>query len=356
MRSRRKRRRSRAVIIIPLVLVCIGAAAAGMAFLWFAKGQAGVRRATPDERFMEYIGYLTEGNYEAMYRMLDSGSRMDISQEDFITRNKNIYEGIGASSIRVDITGVEEKEDQGIQTVSYETSMESSAGPIHFLNQVDFKLEASSEAAGTEGYESEEAGKKKNGKKDEEYRLIWNDRVIFPNLSWNDKVRVTTDKAVRGSVLDRNGIMLAGKGSASMVGLVPGKMSREADKYSEDDLNRLSELLGVSADSIRKKLSAGWVKDDSLVPIKTLKKVDELNLQSQLPEDENVQNRALQDELLTIPGVMITDTPVRYYPLGEKAAHLVGYVQNVTAEDLEEHKGEGYLSDSVIGRSGMEGL
>ena len=32
------------------------------------------------------------------------------------------------------------------------------------------------------------------------------------------------------------------------------------------------------------------------------------------------------------------------------------YVQNVTAEDLEEHKGEGYLPDSVIGRSGMEGL
>ena len=72
--------------------------------------------------------------------MLDSGSRMDISQEDFITRNKKIYEGIGASSIRVDITGVEEKEDQGIQTVSYETSMESLAGTIHFFNQADFKL------------------------------------------------------------------------------------------------------------------------------------------------------------------------------------------------------------------------
>ncbi len=356
MRSRRRRRRSRAVIIIPLVLVCLMAVAAGMAFLWFAKGQAGVRQAAPDERFMEYTGYLTEGNYEAMYRMLDSGSRMDISQEDFITRNKKIYEGIGASSIRVDITGVEEKEDQGIQTVSYETSMESLAGTIHFFNQADFKLEASSGAAGTDSHDSEKAGKKRKEAKDEEYRLIWNDRVIFPNLSWNDKVRVTTDKAVRGSVLDRNGIMLAGKGSASMVGLVPGKMSREADNYSEDEINMLSELLGVSADSIRKKLSANWVKDDSLVPIKTLKKVDELNLQSALPEDENVQNRALQDELLTIPGVMITDTPVRYYPLGEKAAHLVGYVQNVTAEDLEEHKGEGYLSDSVIGRSGMEGL
>ncbi|WP_321004813.1 hypothetical protein, partial [Enterocloster bolteae] len=55
MRSRRRRRRSRAVIIIPLVLVCLMAAAAGMAFLWFAKGQAGVRQAAPDERFMDEV-------------------------------------------------------------------------------------------------------------------------------------------------------------------------------------------------------------------------------------------------------------------------------------------------------------
>ena len=119
---------------------------------------------------------------------------MDISQEEFITRNKKIYEGIGASSIQVDIAGVEEKEDQGIQTVSYETSMESLAGTIHFFNQVDFKLEASSGAVGTDSHDSEKAGKKRKAAKDEEYRLIWNDRVIFPNLSWNDKVRVTTDK------------------------------------------------------------------------------------------------------------------------------------------------------------------
>ncbi len=59
---------------------------------------------------------------------------------------------------------------------------------------------------------------------------------------------------------------------------------------------------------------------------------------------------------LEIPGVMISDTEVRSYPLGEAAAHLVGYVQNVTAEDLQEHAGEGYRANSVIGRSGVEGL
>ena len=54
--------------------------------------------------------------------------------------------------------------------------------------------------------------------------------------------------------------------------------------------------------------------------------------------------------------MMISNTEVRYYPLGEKAAHLVGYVQDVTEEDLKEHAGEGYTSDSQIGRSGAEAL
>jgi len=53
---------------------------------------------------------------------------------------------------------------------------------------------------------------------------------------------------------------------------------------------------------------------------------------------------------------MISDTEVRSYPLKDAAAHLVGYVQNVTAEDLEKHAGEGYTASRVIGRSGAEGL
>lgn len=55
-------------------------------------------------------------------------------------------------------------------------------------------------------------------------------------------------------------------------------------------------------------------------------------------------------------GIMISDTEVRSYPLKDAAAHLVGYVQNVTAEDLEKHAGEGYTASRVIGRSGAEGL
>ena len=102
--------------------------------------------------------------------------------------------------------------------------------------------------------------------------------------------------------------------------------------------------------------SADWVTEDSFVPLKTLPKVQELELGTLEPEEDVVREKDRQQRLLEIPGVMISDKEARTYPLGEAAAHLVGYVQSVTAEDLEEHEGEGYRTDSVIGKTGIEAL
>ena len=146
--------------------------------------------------------------------------------------------------------------------------------------------------------------------------------------------------------------MLAGEQIASQVGLVPGKMSEDP----QADLETLSGLLGISAESIQDTLDASWVKDDSFVPLKTLEKVNDIQIASGQGDQDDLENRQLQDQLLEIPGVMISDTAVRGYPLGEAAAHLIGYVQNITAEELEEHEGEGYSSTSVIGKAGLESL
>lgn len=281
----------------------------------------------PDVLFDTYVSSLEKADYEAMYGMLDDQSHLNISLEDFTARNKNIYEGIEAENIKAEITNVDVKDEEAV--VTYQMSFNSLAGEIKCSNQAVFKKE------------------KKVG-----YKLQWNDNLIFPELTKTDKVKVSTDKAKRGNIYDRNGLLLAGDGTASSVGLVPGKMSEDTSK----DVEQLGELLGISADGIQKKLSAGWVKEDSFVPLKTLKKVDEFKLQSPNAGEDEEKNKELQENLLMIPGVMITDTTVRSYPLGEKGAHLIGYVQNVTAEDLEKHQGEDYLSDSVIGRSGIEAL
>ncbi|MFS8580729.1 MAG: penicillin-binding protein 2, partial [Novibacillus thermophilus] len=48
------------------------------------------------------------------------------------------------------------------------------------------------------------------------------------------------------------------------------------------------------------------------------------------------------------------DVPARVYPYGEAAAHLTGYVGEITAEEWEELKEEGYRKDDVLGKSGLE--
>ena len=177
----------------------------------------------------------------------------------------------------------------------------------------------------------------------------------FCNLAENTQIPpvifflVLTESAQRGKILDRNGKVLAGKGVASSVGLVPEKME-------ENSVKELAALLKIDEESIQTALSASWVSEDSFVPIKTIPKEGVPDVMDMLLGEAFAEEGSLEQALLQVPGVMITDVEVREYPLKEAAAHLVGYVQSVTAEDLKEHEGEGYTSGSVIGRSGMEGL
>ena len=319
-KSRHKRKKSRLLWIVIAVI--------GMAAITVAVCVAGMFKKedvwkTPEELLVEYMNHIPAQEYEQMYAMLHIEASGNVSQEDFIKRNSAIYEGIEIQNMAVEIIAYDEEQ----LTVTYQTSFDTVAGEISFENEAFF-LE------GEDGY-----------------KLVWDNSLIFPNLASTDKVRVSTTQANRGEILDRNGRVLAGKGTASSVGIVPGKLENR-----EEAIAKIAELLETTPEVIEKKLSAQWVKDDSFVPIKTIPRVEEIELLKVEPDEDVLKEKERHESLLAIPGVMISDVEVREYPLGEAAAHLVGYVQSITAEDLEEHAGEGYTANSVIGRSGMEGL
>ena len=319
-KSRHKRKKSRllwiAIAVIGMAAITVAVCVAGM----FKKEDVW---KTPEELLVEYMNHIPAQEYEQMYAMLHIEASGNVSQEDFIKRNSAIYEGIEIQNMAVEIIAYDEEQ----LTVTYQTSFDTVAGEISFENEAFF-LE------GEDGY-----------------KLVWDNSLIFPNLASTDKVRVSTTQANRGEILDRNGRVLAGKGTASSVGIVPGKLENR-----EEAIAKIAELLETTSEVIEKKLSAQWVKDDSFVPIKTISRVEEIELLKVEPDEDVLKEKERHESLLAIPGVMISDVEVREYPLGEAAAHLVGYVQSVTAEDLEEHAGEGYTANSVIGRSGMEGL
>ncbi len=82
----------------------------------------------------------------------------------------------------------------------------------------------------------------------------------------------------------------------------------------------------------------GYVKDDTFVPVKKVAK----------------DNSDLKEKLLQISGIQINDVDGRVYTLGQEAAHLIGYVQSINAEELQKYQDKGYTSTSIIGKSGLE--
>ena len=264
----------------------------------------------PESIWEQYVAYINEQKYDEMYDMLTDDSKSNISKDDFVTRNKNIYDGIDMTDMQVQITSVE-KENSNTSKISYNQTMDTDAGKVEFDNTVRLTKD-----------------------REKGYLVNWSSSLIFPTLGSNDKVRIKTISAERGSIVDKNGQLLAGYGSVSSVGIVPQKLSDNKDA----DINKIAELLGMTADSINKSLSALWVKDDSFVPIKKIA----------------IDATDLKNQLLQIPGVKITTAKGRTYPLGEAAAQLVGYVQTITSEELENNRGKGYTATSVIGKAGLE--
>ncbi len=286
-------------LIIAIIIIC---AIAGAVMYVNSK------KEKPEETLSKYISLINEQKYEEMYNMLSKESQEQISQEDFIKRNKNIYEGIDAYNIKIETS--ETIKEKGVYKITYSEDMSTSAGNIEFTNTA------------------------KLVKENKELKLNWSSSMIFPELRNTDKVRVSSISAKRGEILDRNGVKLAENGSIYTVGIVPGKLGEN----KEQNINKISELTGVSTDYINKQLSASYVKDDTFVPIKKISK----------------KEQDLKNNLLQILGVKVTETEARVYPLGEEIAHLIGYIQTINADELKENEGKGYSSSSVIGRSGLE--
>lgn len=315
-KKKRKQQKKRVLCLVSVVLVAV-VGAGGV--LLYKK----MTEKTREDIIKEYMGYIEKKEYEKMYALLDEASKDKVKQEDFITRNQNIYEGIEAEQIQLDIPEEQDKD----QPLSYRVTMDTLAGEITYDADTFFEKEKG------------------------QWHLVWDDSVIFPGLESKDKVSVSSVEAKRGSIYDRNDVLLAGQGEVESVGLVPGKMNIQA----EEDIEDLAEILGTTAEFIEKQLDASWVQQDSFVPLKkmTQEQLDEAYVPKEGAESAG---GSIQDKLLEYPGVLISKAESRVYPYGECTAHLLGYVQQINAEELEEMKGRGYNEQSVIGKSGLEKL
>ena len=288
-------------IIIPIVIVIILVVIALIIRLNMINAQK------PEDVLNHYFSLIEQEKYEEMYNLVNLPE--NYLKEDFLARNKKIYQAIEANNIELIIQNVEKEKNNA--TISYITKMNMIGGEIEFNNTASLT---------------------KN--KDKKYIINWTSNLIFPELDNNYKVRVSTTESKRGSLLDRNGTPIAEQGTISRIGIVPGKLGEN----KEESLQTVAQILNISVDTINNHLSSSWVKDDSFVPIKSI----------------SYDNKEIKEQLLQISGIMVDSETDRIYPYKEATSHITGYISSITAEELKNMKDKGYTSSSVIGKTGLE--
>ena len=258
--------------------------------------------------FESFEEKLVNEDYEGLYLLLSSESQQAITKEDFITRYTNIYSGIKASNIDLEMGEI----DTENKVIPFSLTMDTVAGEV---NRSDFELPFI--------------------KEDKELKIIWSESLIFPMMESGDKVRVSTQTANRGSILDRNGEALASDGTLVTVGIHPAIFDEE---NRDNKIKELANILDISEETITKKLAANS-NPDYFVPI--------VDLLPDSPKLTLLENRRKE-------GILTQSKQGRIYKNDEAFGRLLGYIRPISEEELKADEEGIYTTASMVGKAGLE--
>ncbi len=141
---------------------------------------------------------------------------------------------------------------------------------------------------------------------------------------------------MRGLIFDRNGVLLVDNRPAFNVSIVP----REA-KNPEEVVQKLAELINVAPEPLL----------DKLVQAKRLPSFKPILLETDVSRDDVA---IIEAHNLEFPGVLVTVEPRRHYIEGPRASHLLGYLGEISREELRGGAFPDNRAGDFIGRFGVE--
>lgn len=168
----------------------------------------------------------------------------------------------------------------------------------------------------------------------------------YRGLAEGNRLRVKTVAASRGLIYDRYGRLLADNVPALSLALVPYDLPRDA-KEQERIIREMSESINVPAD----KIAAFW---RDLIE-RHGSSTDLFTLANNLPLEEGPRLKVLANSWA---GAEVVLRPLRVYPSVAGGAlslsHLLGYVGEVTEEDISSGREQNYFVSDEIGKNGLE--
>jgi penicillin-binding protein 2 len=161
----------------------------------------------------------------------------------------------------------------------------------------------------------------------------------YQALARENRVRRVESEPPRGRILDRNGNVLVDNRPTLSI-TIDRQLIEDEDIPKV--LRRLSKVLDVKVKDLRKNLNDGTVSPYKPIPVAN--DVTEAQANKIFPYHER------------FPGVDLEELQIRKYPYGKLLAQVLGYVGEISAEELEETDQfkKGYRAGDIIGKAGIE--
>lgn len=295
------KKRKTLLIVLPLLLLLVVGGFFG--YRYYDKQQ---RQNQAEKVVHSFIENLSKNKFDKLPSLIlsDSAERNGYTNDQVAEKYQTIFSGIDAANINGSKITLSDDVKNADYQFTYQLSLTTSLGEIKDLNY-----------SGTIKFEKEQP------------KIDWAPNLIFPDMAGQDKVSISVDEAVRGEIVDRNKTPLAANGTLYQLGVIPGQLGDGEDKESR--IKAIAKQFDLTEKAIQQALDQSWVQDDYFVPLKIVEPTADLPT-----------------------GASIQETAGRTYPLGEAAAQLIGYVGDITAEDVE--KDDTLASNGKIGRSGLE--
>jgi penicillin-binding protein 2 len=157
-----------------------------------------------------------------------------------------------------------------------------------------------------------------------------------------NQLRTVRVEAPRGPIEDRHGNILVTNEQVTAVELWPSGLPKV---YSQRvrELRALADLTRVNVRQITRQIVQRRKSGDLLDPIVIR------------PEAPAPMLTYLEERAGAFPGVTLARSYIRKYPHGSLAAQLLGYVNEISPEQLQTLGKAGYAPGDEVGQSGVEG-
>lgn len=256
-----------------------------------------------------FLDAWTKGDYAGMYGFLAPRSQKTVTQDGFVKR----YQSAMAEAT---VTAVH---PQYISTL-----VEGSTATVQFKTRLDMALFDAIDEANALALVLE----------DGHWGVVWTPGNILKDLADNNTLKLYPTKSTRGNIYDRNGEPIAIGQTLILVSLWPAEMRRNQSEARV--LAALEPVLNLSQFEIQRRYANS--NPEWKIAITTVS-----------PDVARANTDAL-----SLPGVVTDEQDARAYPQAAAAAHIAGYVGEISADELGQVYNLGYREGDFLGRSGLE--